>query len=475
MTRAPFRQRFSELSYAGLNLALFLVIGLLIWGAVWIASHALHDFVLDKQKPYLLKQAETLTKAITENQNNSEALAEAHLERAGLYARLERYREAQADYSAARDLAPARADKFEAMLGLARVTFASGKKNEALKIVNEAIGRGPSWDPRGHNLRAEFDQNLDRTEALRGDFNNLLALSADNADILFDRAMFNVRQGHISATLSDLKTAIAQLRTTEDVEKLRQESEAASNALKFDEAINKASQVIALRPTSAIDRTQRAFLYLWSNEPAKAFADFAAAQQLDPVSTRARRLLGTAYDYQQDPAKGLIELDAVLARDPDVSEYLRDRGLILFKLGRYLDAADDFSKASDSSFDQYSLIWMYLAELSARSGNAKKLKAILDNRTSKEMAWPFPVIEYFLKTKTEKELFAAADKADNALTKRDQRCEAYVYAGMLARKTGAVAHGTDLITNALGFCHPGFIEVAAGRWELRSAAAKNKL
>jgi lipoprotein NlpI len=227
----------------------------------------------------------------------------------------------------------------------------------------------------------------------------------------------------------------------------------------FDKAIADYGRAIALDPKYEDAYVNRGVAHAAKGETDRAIADYTTALLLDGSDVAALRARGDAYADKADFALARQDYDEALHRAPGDSDTSRSRGYLHFYAGEFPAAADDLARVvAAEPDDAYAPLWLYLAAARADVARAREKLAIAAVQPSP--AWPRPVAELFLGTRTIEAMQSAASNAS-------ERCEAAFYGGEWKLLQGDRAGAMAALKAAVEGCPRSFIEYKGARAELK--------
>ncbi len=109
--------------------------------------------------------------------------------------------------------------------------------------------------------------------------------------------------------------------------------------------INQLTEEIIRTPTNILLFLQRADMYRADGNFTNALMDLQSAERIDPKATRVGFFRGRIFLEAQMPELALASLDPYLASSPKDSEAFATRARALIKLGRFAQAAEDYTAA----------------------------------------------------------------------------------------------------------------------------------
>ncbi len=168
----------------------------------------------------------------------------------------------------------------------------------------------------------------------------------------------------------------------------------------------------------------RGFAYEQTGQFALAIDDYSEVLKLKPDAVQVYFRRAIAYRENGQYDRSLADLNAVAESSthplPEAPFFFGERGVVNFAVGRFADAAQDFSKviALDAS-DQYAALWRYVAH--SRAGERDTYELARDAARDGSDDWPHPLLLLYLGSATRAQVLEAASARD---THDDQRCEA---------------------------------------------------
>jgi lipoprotein NlpI len=286
----------------------------------------------------------------------------------------------------------------------------SGDESE-IDLVSDYVSRGNA-----HADRQDFDQAI-------ADYGEALSRNPTRAAVYYDRA--------------------AAWRMKGD----------------YDKAIADYDRAIVLNPRYEDAFVNRGIAYAGKGNTDRAISEFTTALMLDANDVAAYRNRGDAYVDKGDLALARDDYDEAIRRAPGDADSYRSRGYLHFYAGEFTAAADDLARVLAAEPDDvYAMLWAYLA--AARAGVAGADGRLKQSPSAGGGAWPGPVIELLLGSRTTEAALAAASTPA-------QQCEAQFYIGewklLRGDKDGAAAGWQAAVES----CPRSFIERKGAGAELK--------
>jgi lipoprotein NlpI len=249
---------------------------------------------------------------------------------------------------------------------------------------------------------------------------------------------------------------------------LNNRANAYQNKRDYDRAIADYNEALRIDPDSALVRNNRGAAYQHKGDHERALQDYDQAIRLDAASASAFNNRGRAHHFKESYAQAISDYDEAIELDPDYALAFYNRALARFDQGLYISAVPDFVRAlSLDPRNPYRAIGQYLAK--ARVGDIDREGFAHNTRELNPGRWPAPVVGFLLGQVPLATLLEAARDAD-AITQREQQCEAYYYAGQQLLIMGRRDEATRLLQAAVGTGVTSLYEYAGVRAELRRLA-----
>jgi tetratricopeptide (TPR) repeat protein len=323
--------------------------------------------------------------------------------------------------------------------------FALQDFDKAFADFNEAIrldpGNSMAFNNRGtvYMLRDDPDRAMaDFDEAIKLDPNSVLAHR--------NRAVMYGDKGDYERAKADYGQTIRL-----DPEDRRHWSGRAYAYLAtgdYEHAIADLNKAIQLEPLAA-DLNNRGLVYMMTDKPGPAMADFDAALRLDPgyAPALSNRCLGSIGQGKLEPA--IDDCTRAIAHDGKNSNAYFNRGTAYFSSGMPHAAMSDFARANElDPKNAYTLLWLEIA--SWRQNVPGKLgEAAAQTELG---AWPGPLIRLFLGQEGREAVFGAVEEETDQSTKRKVSCEADFFLAQFALKRGEKDEAVRLLLLATKEC-----------------------
>jgi tetratricopeptide (TPR) repeat protein len=317
--------------------------------------------------------------------------------------------------------------------------------NNAIAFVHE-----------GNGLLHSAERNVDRAI---DDYKKAIQLDRDYEPAYYQLALADEKKDDYDKAIANLDLAIG---FNPKALYLAQRASAYERKGIYDKAFADYDRIIQLSPSNATYRQWRASAYEREGNFDKALADYDRMIQLSPANTTYRVQRAMAYERRGDYVKAFADYNQIIPRD---STGYVERGIGYFYDGRFVEAANEFSRAlSLSSMNAYAALWLQLTRWKNGISNSAGFVQVAERVD--QNAWPRPIVDLFLSKATPREVLAAAKRADAP----DHRhvCEASFYIGeyALAHQNRAWAH--ELLSDAVSKCPTtDFFIIAGAQAELK--------
>jgi len=227
------------------------------------------------------------------------------------------------------------------------------------------------------------------------------------------------------------------------------------------EDLSKAIQLVPVFPHAFSERS-----YCNPNDSwTQILADSSEAIRLAPQSPEFYRFRGRLQNWQGHQELALADFDRAIQLDPTNNIFLDDRGVTLFLLGRYAEAAVVFMKVMRlTPGDPYPVLWLHLARLRAHQPDTDEFQAGV--RSLSATQWPKPIFDAFQGRRSFRELETASPSAGGDDWKL-WACESYFFSAENSLAKGDTGEETlSLLRAAVSFCDPSFNSMLAAKMEL---------
>jgi tetratricopeptide (TPR) repeat protein len=188
----------------------------------------------------------------------------------------------------------------------------------------------------------------------------------------------------------------------------------------FEHAIADFDTAIAIAPRSASAYANRGHVWRDKGDFTRAFVDFAEAIRLDPHDTEAYTGRGLTYIAVGNRVRAMADFCQALELERAPNVLLRSIAMEFFAQGNFSDAAQ-LLRISEEDHDPYPMLYHFLACARARRNGSvvatAELAAHAEQVTNR--AWPFPLIELFLRKCSPEEVRARVAGNPRALVEAD--------------------------------------------------------
>jgi tetratricopeptide (TPR) repeat protein len=334
------------------------------------------------------------------------------------------------------------------------------------------------------------------------DYNKAIEIDPTLADAYFNRGLINSKKGDLDGYVADnIKVielnpnykyahnnlGVAKMRKgnlvdaieafTKEIElypkdplAYRNRGLASHKKGDFDAAIVDYNKAIQLNPKNAKCYISRGNTKRKKGDVSGAIADYNKAIELDPKLEKAYINRANAKVDKGDFNGAIKDISVLLKTHPNSSAYLRQFGLLLFDSGKTEESLKYFLKAiniPDIKKEEQVFNLFYVCIIHARQGkyNVVKKKAGEYLVKFKNDKWPKPIIRFFTGEIKEADLLAASE-SENPKTAREQKCEAYFYAGEMRLAKGDKEGARDFFKKTLDTDVNNYIEYRSAKYEL---------
>lgn len=232
-----------------------------------------------------------------------------------------------------------------------------------------------------------------------------------------------------------------------------------------DRAIADYDAAIRLNPRNSDAYYNRGTAWGNKGDHDRAIADYDVAIKLNPKDPTVYS--GRAFELvaKGDLTRALADYDTANQLEPKSAGVLLARGRARFYSGDYLRAVSDLEQSLKLDQNNYTALWLYLARKRGEMINAEEALDA-ETRTSRDGAWPTPVVVLYL-GRTDPASVIAASTDSNARRQNEQRCEANFYLAQWHLARGERERALPLLKEAQGGCPREFLEYEGAVAELR--------
>jgi tetratricopeptide (TPR) repeat protein len=328
-----------------------------------------------------------------------------------------------------------------------------------------------AYDNRGVAKRAKDDLDGAIT-----DFDRTIKLDTGNAHAYNNRALIRQAKGDLDGAITDYDSAIEL--DPKDARFYNNRGLAKRAKGDLDGAIVDYNRAIELNSRYAHAYASRGSAKRANGDLDGALKDLSRAIELDPKNAHAYVYRASAERARSDLAGALADYNRAIEVDPKSVNAHYGRGVAHYDNRNWSEALSDFRKTStlkptdsksETLLDYASIrIWMTRTKLGERDAATNELKQYLHTRTiGKPGDWPSTVASALIGNLPENDFLKAADSADEKQT-RNQKCEAYFYAGTLRLLDGDKSTAADYFTKCLETGMKDFYEYQSAAAELEA-------
>jgi lipoprotein NlpI len=217
-------------------------------------------------------------------------------------------------------------------------------------------------------------------------------------------------------------------------------------------------EAIRLKPNDAPAYDERGLAWTETGDLDRAIADFTQAIKINPDDGLAYRLRGRAFESKGDIDSSIFDLGQAIRINPGDSDALWNRGLVRFYAGRFAESASDLRPATELGPEPYRMLLLFLAGERVGRDGLGELQANAGRLKTKD--WPYPVIEFYLKSRS-------LEGVNSAAVKPEERCEARFYVGEWHLLNASQDDAVAALRDAAAICPKTYIEYSAAVAELK--------
>jgi serine/threonine protein kinase/Flp pilus assembly protein TadD len=303
-------------------------------------------------------------------------------DRANLMADLcRRVEQAQADYSAAIELAPSWADPYQKR---GRLHKREKRFDEALADLDRAIQLAPTWTQAVYN-RGQIHSDLERFEQALEDYERCAELGAGGIYFRWNMAMALLRLNREEEALAVIDEFLET--NPKDSEMLFNRAWALFRMGRLDEALATADRAVDAQPSRALPYTMRSWIAHFKKDGCEQVRrDFESASRLaedsaDTWSARAEQMViygELTCPGIYDPAAALDLARKAVAYDSGSPDYQRVLGIALYRNERFEEASDALLRALELRVNEEPADLLFLAMTSARLADLEGARTYYD-------------------------------------------------------------------------------------------------
>ena len=399
-----------------------------------------------------------------------------------IYARQQRWSDAQPHFAAAAGLAPTLATA-HLHLGLAMQAQSSP---EAL----HELARAAKLAPQNNAIDFEYGKALsasgDDTQAINT-FRAILARNQKPADPVAIEAAYALalalqRTGQMRESIPLLRTVLAAQPKNPGA--LINLGMALSQTQQTTAALPILQRAVSLAPNDVVAHQDLAAALVQMNQFADAIVELRAALALAPDLPQLHYDLGFAYKMQDDAANAIPELESAERLDPHQAESPYLLGVLYMQTGRYEDAAREL-KSSLTLHPQNGDGWATLGSVYSKLDRISEATSALEEAIRQLPQQPDPHLTLAaVLTKQGKSAEATEQRKQAAVLMKQnmnhQRAEVATHSGESQLKSGDLAAATVQFNEALSYdtnyadAHLGLAKIYDAQGKKIEAAAERQ-
>lgn len=321
-------------------------------------------------------------------------------------------------------------------------------KNDAAMVLN---GRGQAYDDDGAYEKAISD------------YNQAIALKPDYSEAFNNRGVTYDNLGNGRQAIVDYAQAIRL--DPQYAEAYGNRGGSYADLGDYERALDDLNRAVAISPEFAEAFNTRGNVHSDLGDYDAAIRDYDTAIELDPHYANAFNGRGNAYSYGKgEYEKAIEDYSRAIALNPEQHNARWARGVALFVLGHYPEAAESLAEhVSRKPDDPYGILLLYVARRHQQQDSAAELAQQAANLDLSD--WPAPLLRLYQGKLSAAELDAKLAETQS-LSPR-VRCEADFYMGEMDLLEGRADQAKTRFENALSICPTDNGELSGARAELR--------
>lgn len=250
----------------------------------------------------------------------------------------------------------------------------------------------------------------------------------------------------------------------DDAQFYKSRGDAYFDTSQYDRAIADYGEAIRLNAGYSEAYYSRGNAYDRKGDDDQAIENFDEAIRCAPGFVAAYNNRANVYTRKAEFGRAIEDYDAALRLAPKFRLAFANRGRARFYQAAYPQAAEDLAAALRlKPDDPYTVLWLYLARLSAGQPAGETLPG--DAANLNRSAWPYPIIAAFLGDTDAQTVAASAGRNSNR-DRQDQECEADFYFGVKDAADGDAATARDLLQRAATDCPADHLERPGAKFVL---------
>ena len=263
------------------------------------------------------------------------------------------------------------------------------------------------------------------------DYTGAIEIEPKSAAAYFNRGLAKQNNGDLDGAIADYTRAIEIDPKLAAAYSNRGNVKLAKGDL--DGSITDYTRAIELDPKYAAAYSNRGKAKQDKGELDGGIADYTRAIELDPRDAIARCNRGNAKLAKGDLDGALADYTRAIEIDPKYADAYFNRGNVQFDMCSWNDALADYRKRceldpSNQAYPRF-YVWLTRARLNERDAATKELaRYFAERKTEQPEDWPSKIARLLTGDLSEDDFLKAAASKDPKID-REQKCEAYFYAG----------------------------------------------
>lgn len=217
----------------------------------------------------------------------------------------------------------------------------------------------------------------------------------------------------------------------------------------YDLAIADQSEAIRLKPDFDQAYVDRGGCHVGKRDLKAALADYDTAIHLAPGKAGYYQIRAPIRIWAGDPDGALADYDELIRRSPTTGGMVDERARLLFGMGRFREAAEQFVASSrESPTNPFPVIWLHMARVRAHEPDDAEFQQGI--KRVGVSGWPAPVFDMFLGKITPDQM--RETYSSSPYGPADGNCEAVFFVGEYYLMKNQTDRALDLFREGTGAC-----------------------
>lgn len=359
--------------------------------------------------------------------------------------------------------------------GRGLVKWAKGDLDSAITDYNMSIALDPK-DVGAYVNRGIAEGTKGDLKSALADYDNAVELDPKDARVYYNRSSAKRSMNDLDGALADLDKAIE----LDPKYILAYEGRGLIKRMQgdLDGSLADYDKALELNPRNVRAFSGRAFTKRTQGDLDGAISDYNQAIELDPKDAGSYDGRSFVKRVKGDLDGAISDYDRAIELNPKDAHAYYGRGVAHYDKRNWSAALSDFRNASalkptapkSQTVPDYSRfgIWMTRSNLGERNAATDELKEYLLTRTiGKPGDWPSTIARFLTGEVSESDFLKAAD-SDDVKQMRNQKCEAYFYAGNLRLLDGDKSTAADYFKKCLETGAKDYYEYQSATAELEA-------